>query len=179
MSDIERYSDNLLYYSKEPKVIQNTIEETSFFTDNKGGSLLLPPNFFDVGVSIIIKFRGFVSNSGTPTNTIKIKLDGTEINSSSGSLPLNMDKQYFDTEIELLCSKQGVDGLICACGRSIIQGGVGITTASIRGIVDDTPSVIDTTKEQLIDVTYTWEALNANNILTIIRSSIIKRYKTF
>ena len=161
-----------LFRSKEIKVISNTSAETTTKATVYRGDSTIPANFINIGDKIVIKAMGYLSTTGTPTSTIRIKFNNTSLITNTSTLLLNMSNQYFDLLVEIVCLDTGLNGKFFLCGRTIIQGGVGITTSSIRGLVNTSSNTVDTTNKQLIDLTYQWGTASASNVLNVVNSEI-------
>lgn len=70
--------ESVIFSQTATRTITNTTTETSQFSTGVG-TLTLPANFFKVGKTIRLMLRGYISTTGTPNATIRIKLGSTVI----------------------------------------------------------------------------------------------------
>lgn len=169
-----RNRSELVYSATGSQTIVNTTTETTQFPASfTGRGLTLPPNFWEVGKSLQIDLRGLLNATGTPTNTLRIKLGGQTFFTSTGSLPVGLGADA-DTmfDYRLTCRSLGVSGQIIGEGYSHLLAGVGLTTANHRGFGMSAAATLDTTQAMTLDVTYQWGAADPANNLTIYIANV-------
>lgn len=156
------YDHRLLYTMVESKTITNTTDETSHFNDtNCIGSRTIIANSIKKGNLIRINVRSDFSCNGNPTNVLKLKLGAYTLVSSTGQLGSNHTNDYVEFNADLVFQSIGANGTIVLMGRTMISG----TSDISRKFMVSTPMTIDTTINNIIDLTYTWGAANTSNIL--------------
>ena len=89
-------------------------------------------------------------------------------------LPNTLSNSYVEVELDIECRTTGATGTVIVHGRTIIEGGVGLTTASIRPLLSTSTITVDTTSALALDMTYQWAAADAANSLTM-RVATIQR----
>jgi len=140
-------------------------------------STVIRANDLYSGAQIRIKMSGIVS-TGSPTSsaTLYLKLikgDGTEtaLNTVSEGLANNMTNYYFDKDIVLTCRTTGETGTIIHQGRSQLCKSDG-ANFSMLPLTATTPTTVDTTVDQFVELSFKWAAANASNTITVSNSSI-------
>ena len=151
------------------KTIGNTTTETTMFSTGVG-SLNIPANSLVAGRTYRIKLKGYASGINGDTSTIKVKIGTTELVSSTGAWQTLTDIG-FTLEFEFTCRTTGATGTIAGNGYSLVSGGQGFSTVSMRALLAGTDT-INTTASQDIDLTYQWSSANAGNTITITNASI-------
>lgn len=147
------------------KTVGNTTTETSL-VGTGSGSMTLPANTLKAGTTIRVKMKGYVSGVNGDTSTLKIKLGSTELATSTGTWQ-TLTGVGFDFEFDLTCRTTGATGTVIGQGRSLIAGGQGFATVTMRALTMSTTKTIDTTASQTIDLTYTWGTASASDTITI------------
>ena len=151
------------------KTIGNTTTETSMFSTGVG-SLNIPANSLVAGRTYRIKLKGYASGINGDTSTIKVKIGTTELVSSTGAWQTLTDIG-FTLEFDFTCRTTGATGTIAGNGYSLVSGGQGFSTVSMRALLAGTDT-INTTASQDIDLTYQWSSANTGNTITITNASI-------
>lgn len=133
------------------------------------GSKTIPANTLTPGQSINLKMRGYLNaNNGVSSNLI-FKTNGQNIIASTGTLAA-MSNVLFETSIQSTINSTGISGQMTAQGYSLIGGGQGVTTVSMRNIISTVPFYINTTTGNAFDVTYKWGTANTGNAVVITNS---------
>lgn len=157
-----------IYQAIADKTVGNTVTETSLIgTGANGNSLTLSANFFDVGTSLKFRAMGYLSDTGTPTIRIKIKLGATIIyDTGAQTLPSLTGNNLLFIEGQLTCRSVGASGTIFATAEVFCNTGAS-SLGNLDVTVPTAPVTIDTTSAQTFDMTVTWGTANASNSVTI------------
>jgi len=148
--------------------IENTTAVTTIIgTGRPGDSLTLPANILTVGKTFLFRVRGYISAKNTHTSTITFKLGGTTIVSSTGTWGTDLTDVGFETDLVFTCRSIGATGTIIGQGRSLISAGAGVSTVAMRALTLTAPVNIDTTVDNVIDITYQWGTASADDSVTI------------
>lgn len=159
------YLKPAVFVQTTDKTIANTTSETSLL-DGGIGSLTLQPNLLQTGKAILLTIRGIVSDTGTPSTTVRVKLGSTTLVTSTQSLPSGLSNASFEMVFQITCRAGGSSGSIMGQGRTIFNSNNGITTASMRSLQMTSPVTIDLTTSLLLDLTYQWGTAHASNTIT-------------
>ena len=127
------------------------------------GSLNIPANSLVAGRTYRIKLKGYASGINGDTSTIKVKIGTTELVSSTGAWQTLTDIG-FTLEFDFTCRTTGATGTIAGNGYSLVSGGQGFSTVSMRALLAGTDT-INTTASQDIDLTYQWSSANTGNTI--------------
>ena len=150
------------------KSIANTITETSHFNDTGAiGSRTIPANTLRKGSLIRIHLLSDLTNLSTPTNVLKLKIGSTTIITSSNQLSVNTNS-LAELYVELLVTTGGASGKVAVQGFTKVVGG----TNPQRALMVTTPTDLNTTVANTLDITYAWGTANAANILACTHASI-------
>jgi len=163
--------DNRVIFSQANAVtITNTTDETSFIdTINATGSRIIPANTLQEGDVIRINSRNIFSNTGTPTNTIRIYFGVDTIIESTATLTTGVTQTYAEIQCDMKVLKSGSDYYLYGLGRTILVSGIQRTLATdLTGI----GVLVDLTVDNKIDWTYTWGTASADNTLISITNII-------
>lgn len=123
-------------------------------------------NMLAPGKRILISGEGLYTVPALLTSnmTIKVKLGNTIIASATtSSLLLGADKKAISLNIRLVCRSLGATG-------SVVAGGtINYTNVSGQKFWDNTGSVVtvDTTVDQMVDVTATWNLASTTRSITM------------
>jgi len=146
--------------------VANTTDETTVLGAGRG-SKTVPANTLDVGTAIRLMLHGYLSDTGTPTLNIKIKLGGAEVCSTGAiALPSGIDELGWSLEADIVCRTTGAGGTVVAGAMFEFDDDSG------RRMVKTGTTAADTTGELLADVTATWGTAAAGNIITCQMASI-------
>ena len=163
----------VIFQQLDDKVVADTVAETSQF--GNGGAddtRTIPANMASAGQCYFIRLNGYISNTGTPTGTLRIKLGSTDlVVSGPTTLPAGLTNAFVETVFHMTIRSTGALGTIIGQGHTkLIVGALGTTYN--RQLVMTAPATIDFTADQAIDVTYQWGTASASNILTITNAMI-------
>ena len=163
----------VIFQQLDDKIVSNTTDETSQLgTGNTGDTKTIPANTAGAGDCYFIRLSGYISNTETPTGTLRIKLGSTNlVVSGPTTLPAGLTNAFVETVFHMTIRSTGALGTIIGQGHTkLIVGALGTTYN--RQLVMTAPATIDFTADQAIDVTYQWGTANASNILTITNAMI-------
>jgi len=156
-----------IYAQIANKILSNSDIETSMFNDTGArGSRTIPANTLKVGDIIKIKSYGILGDTGTPTATLKFKMNAVELLSSIITLTNLGQNIYYDLEGYFTIREIGATGKIAGAAKTFFKD---ITVASaglFRVLQGATDITIDTTIDQIIDVTYKWGTASISNNVT-------------
>lgn len=91
-------------------IITNTIVESSLIGTGVG-TLIVPPNSFNVGDSFVAKICGYLSCANNETIHVRVKSDGTVI-ADAGIFSMKIaTNKYFELTLDFTVTKIGVAGV--------------------------------------------------------------------
>lgn len=163
----------VIFQQLDDKVVADTVAETSQF--GNGGAYdtrTIPANMASAGQCYFIRLNGYISNTGTPTGTLRVKLGSTNlVVSGPTTLPDGLSNAFVETVFHITVRSTGALGTVIGQGHTkLIVGALGTTYN--RQLTMTAPATIDFTVDQAIDVTYQWGTASPSNTLTITNSMI-------
>ena len=163
----------VVFQQLDDKVIANTADETSQLgTGNTGDTKTIPADTAGVGDCYFIRLNGYISNTGTPTGTIRVKLGATNlVVSGPVNLPSGLSNAFVETVFHLTVRSTGALGTVIGQGHTKLIVGALDTTYN-RQLTMTAPATIDFTVDNEIDITYEWGTADPANILTITNAMI-------
>jgi len=163
----------VVFQQLDDKVIANTVDETSQLgTGNTGDTKTIPADTAGVGDCYFIRLNGYISNTGTPTGTIRVKLGATNlVVSGPVNLPSGLSNAFVETVFHLTVRSTGALGTVIGQGHTKLIVGALDTTYN-RQLTMTAPATIDFTVDNEIDITYEWGTADPANILTITNAMI-------
>ena len=163
----------VVFQQLDDKVIANTVDETSQLgTGNTGDTKTIPADTAGVGDCYFIRLNGYISNTGTPTGTIRVKLGATNlIVTGPTTLPSGLTNAFVETVFHLTVRSTGALGTVIGQGHTKLIVGALDTTYN-RQLTMTAPATIDFTVDNEIDITYEWGTADPANILTITNAMI-------
>ena len=159
------FNSGILYVGTATVTVANSTTETSLLGTGVG-SATLPANFAVVGRTIRVRSHGFISDTATPSSTIKIKLGAMTLVTSTGTLPSGLSNAEVTFEFVFTFRSIGSSGTVIGQGISRITSGAFVSSAS-RALVMTAPATIDTTVANAMDVTYQWGTASASNTISM------------
>lgn len=149
-----------LFAATADKTIGNSAAEASAFGTGEG-SLTLAANLLTAGGSLHGNLRGKISETGTPTLQLKVKLGAvTLIDSTALTLPASLSTSYFEIDFTITCRTVGATGTVYCQARMITGGTILATPATAT-------ATVDTTGTLALDATLTWGTADPANTLTL------------
>ena len=163
----------VIFQQLDDQVIANTVDETSQFgTGGADDTRTIPADMAQAGQCYFIRLSGFISNTGTPTGTLRIKLGSTNlVVSGPTTLPSGLTNAFVETVFHFTIRSTGALGTVIGQGHTKLIVGALDTTYN-RQLTMTAPATIDFTADQEIDVTYQWGTADPANSLTITNSMI-------
>lgn len=153
--------DNLIYAGRSIKQVQNSASETSLAPSTATGSLTLAANYLTQGKTIHFKVSGYISSTGSPTVTFKLKVGSdTVLNSGAITIGPNYNSVMFHLEADWTIWTTG------ATGTQAMQGRIFIGTTVVPFIATGW-NAVDTTGTLLLAITEQMSAADNGNIVTI------------
>jgi hypothetical protein len=163
----------VIFQQLDDKVVANTVDETSQFgTGGTDDTRTITADMASAGQCYFIRLNGYISNTGTPTGTLRIKLGSTNlVVTGPTTLPSGLTNAFVETVFHLTVRSTGALGTVIGQGHTkLIVGALGTTYN--RQLTMTAPATIDFTVDQAIDVTYQWGTADPANSLTITNSMI-------
>ncbi len=160
-------SNNPAFVATADKTVANSGAEASIIGTGLG-SLTLAANYLSTGRTLVIDLAGFISETGTPTLNIQLKLGATVIVSSgAATLPASLSNSMLRVHLELTVRTTGATG-------TVIAQGYAIAGTTIIPLVATAAATVNTTGTLALDVTATWGAADPANTLTITNARVRK-----
>ena len=155
-----------IFTATADKTVGGTGTETTLFGTGVG-TLTLPANFFVVGRTIRAQLSGYVSDTGSPTMQVRVKLGSTVIATALSGALIATTTRPFIVDVLLTCRTTGATGAFMAqiSERYASSGDstYSLTTATVA---------VDTTASQVLDVMLTWGTSDALNTATITNAVV-------
>lgn len=163
------YSPNTLFAQTANATVANSTAETTLIGTGVGAKTFLA-NSSEIGSSYVFLMCGYHSSVSNPNLTIRVKLGTTTI-LTSGSVQLgNSTNEYIEIRGEVTVRTTGASGTIFAQGF-VLMAGQGHTHFSMS---NTSAITVDTTVDQISDITAQWAVANAGNTITITNFTIRK-----
>jgi hypothetical protein len=142
--------------------VQNTVTETSLIGTGIGSNTI-KANSSGIGTTYRLSMWGYISNTGSPFAQIKIKIGSVVIfdTTSSGMFAIT-GNQNFKVSALFTVRSLGASGTVIGQGEFEYATSAS-TQYQILFQTNTATSTIDTTTDQTIDVTFTWNTANASN----------------
>lgn len=162
-----------IYTALADVTVTNTTSEQTLISASAIGSNIVAANTLIVGQSYQITIVGKISTGASNTDsTIKIKLDGTTLVATLGTIPTNLTDAYFELSFVFTVRGTGVAGTAIGQGRTLISPSSGIGNANIRRLAMTAITAINTTQANAIDVTCQWATASTSNSITATNAYI-------
>lgn len=141
--------------------VANSTSETTVVGSGEG-ALTIQKNSFAVGKTFKISGKGFYSNTGTPTLTLKVKAGSTVLLTSGAiTTTTSASNRGFSFEGVLTVYSVGSSGTIHGQGEVVEVG------SAHTAMVNTSAVTLNTTANQALNVTVQWGAASASNTITI------------
>jgi hypothetical protein len=154
--------------------VGNTTTETSLL-GTLTGSKTLPANFFKAGKSLDFVVQGYITNTGTPTLQIRLRIGGVAgtLILDSGAFTMNtiIGTQRFVFRGRITCRTTGASGSVIAQGALEYYTGSSAPN-SISMITTGGAITLDTTAAKDIELTAAWGTANASDTMTITNADL-------
>lgn len=170
---LEFVSDKFIYSQIANKVLSNSTTETSMFNDTGArGTRVIPADTLKVGDIIKIKSYGLLGSTGTPSSTLKVKMNSVELLGNTMAITTATQGLHFDFESFLVIRAIGATGKITGYTKTFFKALDSVTAGLSRVIQTSGDVTINTTIDQTIDVTYKWSVASTLNNVTSINFTI-------
>jgi hypothetical protein len=110
---------------------------------------------------------GYLSALNGTESTLRLKVGGVAFITSVGTFQGVRNNDFFELEFITTNRASGINGTFIGQGRSIVSGGVGFSTATVRPLVIQNEILHDTTTAQAVDATYEFTTASVDNKITI------------
>lgn len=164
--------------------VANTTSETSLFSGNQ--QPIIPPTLFDqngrgFGKSVMVKARGVISTTSTPTIIFQARL-GTTAGASylsgtsvgvSGTITTGsgISNQYWELTLYLICQSPGIGSgnctLLCSGSVSSPLGFTGTSLAPTTPPTGTWTATIDDSVTQYLNLSVTWGTASSSNTISM------------
>lgn len=153
------------FQQNTPVTIGNTAVETSIFTTGVG-SRTFGAGWFNTGSIVRIHILGSAKTlNAAQTIQFKVKLGAvTILDSGAVTTPALGSATAYRRDVDFSFASVGATGSCNAGTTQFIYGG---TPASIGSSVVPATSTVNTTASNLLDITYTWGAADAANVIIV------------
>lgn len=142
------------------KTIENTTSEISLFSAGRGIKTI-SANTMQVGDTVRISAGGHVSTSGSPQIEVILRVNGSEIGSTGASnLGNNLASANWNVATIMTCRSAGLNGTVAVSGFMEHNNG------TIFGIAKNSTTTIDTTSDNLLQLTAIWGLASSANSIT-------------
>lgn len=158
------------YTARDSVTVANTTTETNLIGDGNG-TLTIQPSQMQEGTYIQLRSYGYLSTASTGReSTLRIKFGGVELIESVGTLPASLE----EVAITMNAIIKVVSGVgVTLAGYTLIQGGSGIATISMRSLNESNPVEVDMSVQCLIEHTYQWTTASPDNSITITNFEVL------
>lgn len=161
-----------MFVSTANKNIANTSVKTTMLGTGVG-TKTIPANSLKVGDVINIDAAMVLNTAETITNILGVMLNDVDVVASSGAFTGAQSDLNVMVYGKLIVRSIGETGTVVFVGSSESFTAANGTPVA-RGIIISTPVVIDTTIDQVVDLTYTFGAENEGNTLAVTSTTITK-----
>jgi len=167
-SGITHYIGNCIFSQTNDVTVANTVTETTILGTGKGfplGTPTLDIGDLTVGKNVQVKVRGIISDTGTPTIRVRVKLGATTIG-DTGAIALTgtVTNEEFAVDYMLTCRTTGVTGTVIGSGT--FQFDNSASAGLTFGMPSTGTTTIDTTAALAVNVTVEWGAADPANTIT-------------
>ncbi len=155
-------SNNLAAVSAAVATLASSSAEATILPAAAVGSYTLPAGYFSaIGKALHVRLMGIISNTGTPTFTVKMKFGATlQVSTGAVTTLTGLSNSIFVADFWLTCITTGASGTIRTQGT--IQIG-----ASVEGAASTAAVTNDLAGTLVIDVTGQWSANSASNTVSV------------
>ncbi|MBL7942761.1 MAG: hypothetical protein JNM00_08350 [Flavobacteriales bacterium] len=170
----ERLKGLCIFAQTADGTVQNTTSETTLFGTGEG-SLTIPADFFKVGRTLKVTMMGIITNTGSPTIRLRVKLGGsTIIDTTAVTMGTITGTQFFIAEFLITCRTAGSSGTVIGQGMFNYWASTSsqrTATGASSGTV-----TVNTTGTLALDVTVQWGTASASNRISS-HNAIVERVR--
>lgn len=146
------------FVSTADKTVANTTTETSLIGTGVG-TKAIAANELAAGRTVHVRVKGYLSSTGVPTVTFKVKMGSTAVATSSAIVASAFSNAAFEGDFEITCRTTGGSGTVVCTGFVMVNG-------TVTPVVTTGTTTISTTVSEDPDFTVTWSAADAANTIT-------------
>jgi len=163
----------VLFTQTASQTVANSTTETTLFSTGVGQRTLgqFGGNYLVAGKTIRVYASGFLSITGTPNLTFRLKLGGATVATSGAVANAAVTDTGWEFWGTITCRTTGVTGSVFAQGH-LRYGTAGATNWKIIAVLATAATTIDTTAQQAIDLTVQWGTADAGNTITATNAAI-------
>ena len=163
-SGITHYIPSVIFSQTNTVTVANTVTETTILGTGTG-TTTLDANDLTVGKNIHVKVRGIISDTGTPTIRIRVKLGATTIG-DTGAIALSgtITDEEFDVDYMFTCRTTGATGTVIGSGFFSFDNAA--SAGATFGMPATGTTTIDTTAALALSVTVEWGAADPANTIS-------------
>lgn len=164
INSIKQALSGCVFAQTSSATVANTTDETAI-SGSGVGSLTLPTNFLVAGKTLKVSAWGILSDTGTPTLRIQLKLGSTTV-ADTGAITLGgtISNNVWKCEVLLTCRTVGGSGTVFTQGLFHYDESTHAGTS--LGMANTATSTIDTTATQAISLTADWGTASSSNTIT-------------
>jgi len=155
-----------IYKATEKTEIADVDEHSLFNSSYSGVGRIIPSNSLRVGSVIYVKMNGLFTTLTGGSSTNKILLGDTQLETSSVTYLNNRTNYYIENEIIATVRSVGVNGSIIYQGRDLVQSSDTQYTLAMLPRKTLVPITIDTTVDNLFDMTFKWNTLGGSLVVS-------------
>lgn len=157
---------------RESTTVTNTTEETTLIGTGDGSTIIDKDYLID-NAYIQIRSKGYISTGNSGTNsTLRIKFGGQTLIASLGTIPTNLNNVAIAMDAVIRLDKNSLEGATLS-GFTLIQGGHGITTVSMRSLNVPILVPINLDVDCGVEHTYQWSTASVDNSITLTAFEIL------
>jgi len=152
--------EGIIFEQTSAVTVASSTSEVTLVDTGFGGNSTLPANFYAAYTVLRIRGRGYVSNTATPTLTLKVK-HGSTVIASTGAITTasGLSNTGWSLEATIVCRSSGGSGTVMAQGEARIN-------STFYPMVNTATVTIDTTATQTASITAQWGTNSASNTIT-------------
>lgn len=163
-------TDYDFYAANAFKTVANTTTETSIVPTSNYGSMTIPTLAFATNRTFTVYAQGFYSTAGVLPGTLRIRVKlGSVVLSDTGAdaLLVGVSNSSWCLYHTFNVRSTGASGTVMPYTSMMIPGALGFPASMQEWFPPATAtSTIDTTANQLIDITVQWGTASASNTMT-------------
>lgn len=152
----------LIYSQYTPTIITNTLTETSFFAS----PVTILAGSLNQGDVVKCNIYGLYADAGTPSTTVNVKFGGSTLVTSTANVPNVNGTTVFKIEFVFTVLGSGPTCPIIGEGFTTIKEISSIGVPSMRALSMVNNVDINSIKDNIFDITYTWGTASTSNIIT-------------
>lgn len=166
----KNFETKVVFVQTATATVANTVTQTAL-TSTGVGNLTIPANHLKVGKTYRIKGKGIVSDTGTPTLRIRVKLGSTVVG-DTGAIALvgTVSNDTFNLEFEFTTRSTGSSGTVF--GQGFFEFDNSNNTGLFEGMPNTATTTINTTTSQAISVSAEWGTASSSNTISLTNLTV-------